>query len=211
MVALALGLVAQAQAALFIEHVSVTPTTASSLAFDFAQFDPGLGTLNSVELVLTPVVGDIGYQAFNIGAPQSVAFASVSSPHGTLTGLGLNAAWSSSETHEHDNFSANSGLNTGSLPFSSFVTAPSSITVGPAGFLGAGTYSLLLTAADLATAGGSASPSIFYGHYENVGGTLEVDFNYTAAPESASTAMFAGLSALGFVLVAMRKQFAKAV
>jgi hypothetical protein len=206
--AFALCLPVQARAAMFVENVSVAPTTAGSLNFDFAQFDPSLGTLSSVELILTPIVGEIGYQVYNISAPQSVAFASVTDPQGTLTGSGLSAAWSSTESHQQSSFTAASGLSTGPLTFSSFAITPSSVTVGPAGFAGSGTYDLILNATDLAIAGGSASPSLFYGYFENVGGNLEVEYNYTA-PESVMMTRISGLLALGCVLVTLRQSARK--
>jgi hypothetical protein len=201
LMAFALCLAVPARGAMLVENVSVAPTTASSLDFNFAQFDPSLGTLNSVDLVLTPTVGVIGYQIYNISAPQQVASVEVTDPHGTLTGSGLSAAWSSPESQERDSFTAGSGLSTGALAFSSFVTTPSSVTVGPAGFAGPGTHDLILNATDVATVTGTASPSLFYGYFENVGGNLVVDYHYTPAPESGMMTGATGLLALGLVLL----------
>lgn len=206
----AFGMASQLQAAFYTETASVLPTAATSFAFDFAKFNAALGTLNSIDLILTPVVGDIGYSVYNIGsAPQTVAYAQVSDPNGTLvnSALGLSASWSSSETLAQDNFTANPGLNTGSLPFSSFALTPSSIVLGPAGFTGTGTYDLTVNSSATAISSISAGPPLFVAWYDNVGGTLAVTYNYSAVPEPASMGKFAGLLALGALLLVVRKKF----
>ena len=190
--AISLGAIAM-QASIVTEDVNITPTSSGAggtLAFNFAQFDPTLGTLNSVELTLTPTVGEIGTQIVNFGGPQTVTLASVSSPNGSLSGLGLDATWSSSQSLQINNYLAASGLNDVSLPFTSFTIDPSSVTLGSAGFVGNGTYTLDLTGSSTATSSGSPG-SLFYGWYGNVGGDLEVDYNYTAPVPEPST-IFAG-------------------
>lgn len=205
-------LAGQAQAAIFTETIDVTPTAAGAsgeLAFNFAQFNTALGMLNSVELILTPTFGDFGYSVYNSSStPQTVSFAQVSNPQGTLSSaIGLNATWSSSESYQQDNFTANPGYNNGSLPFNSFAVTPSSVTVGAAGFVGAGTYDLVVNGSSVATSAGSPGSTLFYGWYGDVGGTLQVDYNYSTVPEPSTK--FAGLSALGFLLVTLHRKFLK--
>jgi hypothetical protein len=194
------------------EDVVVTPTSAGALGtltFDVPQFNPSQGTLNSVELILTPIVGEIGYSVYNSGSAQQVAnYAQVSDPHGSLSGYGLEATWSSSETHGQDNVTANPGINNGALPFNSFSITPSSVTVGPSGFIGAEVNALLLTGASSATPSGSSGSSLFYGWYGNVGGNLEVEFSYTdlaAVPEPAGYGFVGGLGALGMLALSVRR------
>jgi hypothetical protein len=212
----AMGMAAQAQAAMETQSVVVGPTAVgNNLTFDIAQFNTSLGTLNSVDLTLTPTF-DFGYSVINAGStPLTVTFASVSDPQAALSSaIGLNGTWSSSQTLERQNFVVNPGVNSGSLPFI-FTSSPSSVTsviVGPTGFTGSGTYDLVLDNPSLpATSGGSPGLPLFYGFYGNVGGSLEVTYNYTAVPEPVSTAEYAGLSALGlFGLATLRRKFPRA-
>jgi hypothetical protein len=47
----------------------------------------------------------------------------------------------------------------------------------------------------------------YAGFYGNVGGSLEVDFTYSAVPEPVTTTAFAGIAALGMLLVPLRRKF----
>jgi opacity protein-like surface antigen len=192
---------AAAQATIMTGTIDVAPTlqgTTGQLTFHIPQFAPTLGTLNSVQLTLTPVIGGFGYNVANLGAAVMVTDASVSNPHGSLTdtgALGLNATWSSSETHSSGNFLASAGsfaspaYTAGTLPFNSFTIASSSVAVGPAMFVGTGTFSLILNGSAAATSEGSPGFPLFYGFYGNVGGSLEVAFNYTPVPEPSCLAL----------------------
>jgi hypothetical protein len=183
------------------EYISVAPTlqgTSGPLTFNIPQFNPMLGTLNSVQLTLTPVIGDFGYQVLNVGSAATVTYASVSNPQGSLiNALGLNATWSSSQSFTNANFVAAPGFNTGSQPFNSFTTVASSVTTGPAGFVGVGTYALVANGSGVATVSGSPGGNLYYGWYGNVGGNLQVDFVYTPVPEPSSFGLlFGGLGLL---------------
>jgi len=210
-----MGIVAQSQAAILTENVVVNPTAeGNDLTFDIAQFNTSLGTLNSVDLNLTPTF-DFGYSVYNSGnTPLTVGYAFVGDPQASLSSaIGLNGTWSSSQTLEQQNFTANPGFTEGSLPFV-FTSSPSSVTsvtVGPAGFTGSGTYDLVLDNPSLpATFGGSPGFPLFYGAYANVGGNLEVTYNFTAVPEPVSTTVYAGFSALGlFGLTTLRRKFSR--
>jgi hypothetical protein len=214
----ALGLAAQAQAAVFTENVSVAPTTSTSVSFTFAQFNPALGTLTSVDLILTPTVA-IGYDVFNASSSQqTVISAGVSSPSVSLvnTALGLGGSWSSTQTlSSPGSFIANPGFNPGPVLGFNFGITPSSVTVDPAGFTGSGTYSLSLTGSAIATSEGTGSVPLFFGFYAEYGGSLEVDYNYSSpfvavpsVPESTWTTNCAGFAALGMLgVVTFRRKF----
>jgi hypothetical protein len=206
----AMMLVARVQADVFTESVAVAPSPAGvsgNISFDFAQFNPALGTLNSVELILTPTFGDFGYSVLNFSStPQPVIFAGVANPNGALSSsIGLNAIWSSIESYQSGSFMAAPGVNNGSLPFDNFVATPSSVTVGAGGFVGSGMYGLLVGTSGVATSSGSPGSPLFYSWYGNVGGNLQVDFNYSAVPEPST--YFSGFSALGLVLITLSKKF----
>jgi hypothetical protein len=208
----AMILVRGVQADVFTESVAVTPSPTGvngNISFDFAQFNPALGTLNSVELILTPTFGDFGYSVLNSSStPQTVGYAGVQNPNGDLAAsIGLNATWASIENYQSGNFMAAPGVNNGSLPFQNFVVPPSSVIVGASGFVGLGTYGLLVNASGFATSFGSPGTPLFYSWYGNVGGNLQVDFNYSAVPEPST--YFAGFSALAFVLITLSKKLAK--
>jgi hypothetical protein len=195
---LALGITG-VKATIYTEYVDIAPApqgVGGQLVFNIPQFDLS-GTVNSVSLTLTPVVGDIGYSVYNGAAsPESITFASVSNPNGSLTdgnSLGFGATWSSSQSLEAQNFTAApAGFTTGSLPFNAFTIASSTVTVGPAGFVGGGSYALTINGSAVANSSGTpTAPSTFYGWYGNVGGDLEVDFNVTLVPEPSSWALMA--------------------
>lgn len=211
-VLLALGATAS-KATIFTEYVDITPMlqgASGTITFNIPQFNPTMGTLNSVGLILTPVMGDIGYSVFNSsGSTQSVTFASVSNPNGSLidgNSLGLDATWSSAQSFQSNNFTASHGINNGSLPFSVFTLLASSVTAAPAGFTGNGTYSLPVNGSSVATSSGSPGTPLFYGWYGNVGGHLEVDYNFTPVPEPSSLALMAmcGLLFAGFLNASRR-------
>ncbi len=193
--ALSLAIATAAQATIEVENVAVSPSSAGlsgSFNFNIPQFDPSLGTLNSVSLSLTATVGDVGYSVLNIsGIPLPVIFAGVSSPSGSLVNaaLGLDATWGSSQSLTSGSFVAGPGFTQGSLPFT-FNTAASTAGVPVAGFTGAGDYVLTVTGSSTATSSGSPGFPLFYGFYGNVGGNLEVDYNYSPVPET--TTLLAG-------------------
>ncbi len=148
-----LGSVA-ARGAVLIETVNVTPSSSgisSTITFNIPQFDPSLGTLNGVDLILTPTFGDFGSAAFNLSSsPQQVLGFTVGAPmSGSLGGaLGLNASWTTSQNLTSPNYTASAGpsvITDGPpLPFT-FVTTLSSVVVGPGGFTGLGGYNLVLS------------------------------------------------------------------
>jgi hypothetical protein len=172
------------------ENVTVSPSiagTTGTITFAIPQFNPSLGTLNSVDLTLTPTFGAFGSSAFNSSSsPQTAAGFTVSNPFGSLvnSGLGLSASWASSDSLTSPTYIAAAGpfvITDGpALPFS-FTATPGSTSVGPSGFTGAGDYNLVVTGSATGTSSGTGNPlgASFYG---NVGGGLEVDFNYTPAP-----------------------------
>ena len=94
----ALGATAAAQSLLDPEYV-IAPTSyamvGGTLTFDVSQFDPSLGTLNSVVLTLTPSPGAIYPSDFST-ISQTITDASVNDPSGSLvdSAIGLTASWS---------------------------------------------------------------------------------------------------------------------
>lgn len=196
-----------ARADIYTEFVDIAPTTAGSvgqLTFAIPQFNSALGTLNSVGLTLTPVVGagDIGYTANNLDSSPVGTFISISYPSGSLidtASLGLDALWSNSQTNYVEP-TLNPGLNTGVMPgLTTFSITPSSVTTGPSGFVGSGNYDLTVNGAatavqDYITDFGEGGP-VTYDWYADVGGDLQIDYNYTAVPEPSGVAL-AGLGGL---------------
>ena len=195
---LALG-VSVMQASIITENVVVAPTSSGvsgSLTFLIPQFDPTLGTLNSVELTLTPTFGDFGSQAFNMGSATTASGFTVSHPYGSLvaSSVGLTANWSSSSaTITSPAYTALGSyvLTRGpALSGFGFTTTPAPVTVGPTGFSGLANYNLAVTGSAIATVSGNGT--LYTGWWGNVGGNLEVDFNYTPAPVPEPTTMVAG-------------------
>jgi len=206
------------RAAILNETVTAAPAAVGgSLTFNLPQFNSNLGTLNSVTLILTPRFGDFGYSVYNASStPQTVSYAGVSHPAGTLSSVNalipLAATFGSTETHQTAApFSVAPGVSSGILPFSLFGYTTPSVTVD-AGSFSSATSALVfdLNSSGTATSFGSPGFPLFYGWFGNVGGSLEINFNYTAVPEPATTTELAGISALGILcihrLAKMRKR-----
>jgi hypothetical protein len=184
----ALGATAAAQSELETVNLPATYAMVSgTLTFDVPQFDPSLGTLNSVVVTLTPSPGAI-YPWDYSTAPQTITDASVNSPVGSL---GVQSPSGQSESIVY----ASSGFQNGAPQTFSFTAPATSVTVGPSGFVGAGDNDLTFTSSATATSSGSGVPSeTFVGWNGMIGGDLSVDYNYTAysaVPEPATVGLLA--------------------
>lgn len=206
-VSAAMGMALQTKAqSVNTEYVDIAPSSAgisSTITFDIPEFNPSLGTLNSVDLTLTPTFGDFGSEALNLTSSPLLADPfTVSDPSGSLesTALGLTASWSSSDSENSPNYIANAGpfvVTAGPALLFSFNTSLGSVAVGPAGFTGVGNYDLVVTGSGTANSSGDVS-GLGAGWYGNVGGNLEVDYNFTPVPEPTTLALacLGGLAAL---------------
>jgi hypothetical protein len=205
-----------AQAAVDSQIVNVTPSSAgvSGLTFSLPTFNTSLGTLNSVELILTPVLGACGNSALNLSSSAQTISGTTENPTGigslNNSALGLSATYAnSSGVLPSPTFTAAAGpgvITQGpGLPFSWIITQ-SSTELATAAYSALGS-SLAFTgiSPSFASTGGDGTWAV--GGYGNVGGSLEVNFNYSAVPEPVTTTAFAGLSALGLLLVTMRSKF----
>jgi hypothetical protein len=192
-----------AQASILTEYVDVTPSSSggSGLTFSLPTFDPSLGTLNSVELTLTPVLGNFGNQALNLSAnPVLVSLATEAiSGTGSLNNSTLLMSatyYTTSGTLLSPDFTAAPGLfvltDGPGLPFV-WTIADSSAGVTAAGYAALG-GSLVFTGSNPSFASSGSDGVYAIGSYGNVGGDLEVDFNYTAVPEP--TTILAGVLTL---------------
>jgi hypothetical protein len=203
-VAMSLGAIA-VQASIVTDNVSIAPSVAgeqSGLTFSLPTWDPSLGTLNSVELTLTPTLGNFGDEAINLSSSAQTISGATEAFQGTGTlqdtsGLSMKASYStSSGTLTSPTFTAAAGFLVTTygpgLPFV-WTTLDSSATVTASGYAALGN-SLAFTGNNpqFTSSGGDGSWAI--GGYGNVGGNLEVDFSYTPVPEP--TTMVAGVMLL---------------
>ena len=196
----ALGATAAAQSELETVNLPATYAMVSgTLTFDVPQFDPSLGTLNSVVVTLNHSPAAI-YPWDYSTAPQTITDASVNSPVGSLvdSSIGLTANWSGVQSPSGQSESivyASSGFQNGAPQTFSFTAPATSVTVGPSGFVGAGDNDLTFTSSATATSSGSGVPSeTFVGWNGMIGGDLSVDYNYTAysaVPEPATVGLLA--------------------
>jgi hypothetical protein len=182
-----------AQASIITETTTVNPTGSSGttgFTFSLPTFDSNLGTLNSVELTLTPILGDFGSSAYNFSpTSQSISGATVGNWSGSLGNslLGLNATYSSAAILTSPDYIAAAGPNVMTDgPALPFVWTTTSSSAG----LTADDYAAL---SGMLSVNGSAIGTYagsdgvwFVGGYGNVGGSLEVAFNYTPVPETST-------------------------
>lgn len=182
-----------AQASILTDYIDVTPSSSggSGITFSLPSFDPSLGTLNSVELTLTPVLGAFGNDAFNLsGSSLTVPGPGLPYPTEAIGGtgslnnstLGISATYlTTSGALTSPTFTAVPGITDGpGLPYN-WTIASSSAGVTAAGYsaLG-GSLAFVGVNPQFTSTGGDGT--YYIGGYGNVGGDLEVDFNYTAAP-----------------------------
>jgi hypothetical protein len=191
---MAMGATAVAQSE--FESVTLTPTTAgttSTITFDVPQFNLP-GTLNSVTLTLTPSFGNFGPEVFNSSfSPQLATSIGVNNPAGTLadSAIGLTAAWSGVQSPSGQTESATVSpfsLYVGTPQTFTFTAPPTSVSVGPAGFTGAGDDDLTFTGTATATSMVTGT-SVLASFYGNVGGELDVTYYYTAVPEPTTISL----------------------
>lgn len=196
-----------------VTNPTTTAMVSGTLTFVVPQFNPALGTLNSVDLTLTPAPGSVYPSDYSL-TTQTITDASVNDPNGSLTGvgdaLGLTASWSGVQNPlgQSESISATPGLNNGAPQTFAFTTPAVSLTgVNPAGtgFVGLGNDNLSFTTAATATSFGMGAPSVtFVGWNGTIGGTLEVTYNYTVVPEPSTISLVvAGL--LGVLGIRRRK------
>jgi hypothetical protein len=211
-VSLAMSLGAMvAQATIITDTVTVAPSSGglSGLTFSLPSFNPTLGTLNSVELTLTPTLGDFGDQAFNLtSSPQTIsgateAFLGVGSLYNSTLGTATYSTASGALTSP--TFTAVAGLfvttDGPGLPFI-WTIVNSSAGVTAAGYSALG-GSLVFTGNNPLFTSSGSDGTYAIGGYGNVGGNLEVDFDYTPVPES-TTIIAGALLLLPFGASALR-------
>jgi hypothetical protein len=208
----ALGATASAQPDPIIENVIASTSSAmveGTLTFDIPQFNPSLGTLNSVELTLTPTPETI-YPSDYSSIVQTITDASVNSPSGSLvddSSLGLTASWSGVQSppgQEESIVFAAPGLENGTPQTFSFTAPPASVAVGPAGFVGGGDYDLSFTSTATATSEGTGTVGDTYVSWNGtISGTLEVEYDYTVPEPTTISLLATGL--LGALTVRRRK------
>lgn len=198
-----------------LENVTIAPSSSGvngTLTFDVPQFDSSLGSLNSVELTLTPSIGGFGNEiSFITGSPEVATGLSVGKPSGSLTdsAIGLTSTYSSSETEtsKQINVPAGEGLIMGPNLFvpPDFYFSLGSVSVGPTGFVGSGFNDLTFTGNCTATVTGSGN-GLGVSYWGSIGGSLAIEYDYTVAsvPEPTTITLLAG-GLLGALTLPLRK------
>jgi hypothetical protein len=173
--------------------VTISPpvTGSSTLNFVGSQFDPTLGTLNSVSLVLTANLSDSTVGAIRMSAGSSYQIDWTYS--GSLTLLSfpsLSSAWNGSGATTVD---PEPPYSIEFVPLGlSDPTASTTLSSSLSPFIGNSTFDL---AAALSTTAGwqftATEPTGEFGSFNPyAGGTLQITYDYTAVPEP--TTMMAG-------------------
>jgi hypothetical protein len=180
-------------------------TAGYAVALTLPQFNPLLGTLQSVSLsVDATTVGQVQVINTTSGAlPFSNAFTSVPV---TVTGPGPTVV-TTTATAMVTSGTANPGLNT--FPnVGGMSTAETPVTGSLIPYMGTSTFGVTLsTTAGSASSGGMGSNGqLFFGGTAKAGGTADVTYTYLAVPEPASMGLL-GIGMAGFF--AFRRLFNK--
>jgi len=179
---------------------ALPPMQGGSLRFGVPQFNPSLGTLNSVDFTITPIFGYI--QPWDSAAiPQTITDASVNSPRGTLadSALGLTESWSGAQYPsgqlENVVISNPGSFGYGAPQTFSFTGPPSSINgADPTGFTGTGDVLVSFATSASATSRGMGTGMLAFSWVGTIGGELDITYNYTPSPvsEPATIGLLAG-------------------
>jgi hypothetical protein len=184
-----------AQATIETETITVAPSLGGSggLTFSLPTFDPSLGTLNGVELTLTPVLGSAGSSDVNLsGSPVTISGATVAfNGVGSLqnSGLGMTATYQTlSGVLDSPDYVANGFPPPADGPALPFVwtTVDSSAALSDAAYAALGGSAAFTGTGITGTYSFPDVPNNYIGGYYDLGGSLEVDFNYTPVPEPAT-------------------------
>ncbi|MES2099759.1 MAG: choice-of-anchor E domain-containing protein [Pseudomonadota bacterium] len=206
-VATGLSLGASLAEAAFVEYDTTfsARSTPFSTSFTVPLFDIGLGTLNSIALLLTTnIVGEIGvFNSTGVAMPFSSAFAqipvSVTSTTPDATAVTVGAVSTLLSGVAAPGFNAYPGIPR---------SASNTVNVLPANFaayVGLGGGSALFTAASTGgNFGGSAAPGLFFGGSASADGVFRIRYDFdpvAAVPVPAAAWLFgSGLVSLGAAL-----------
>jgi hypothetical protein len=199
------AIVAQASMVSVTENIAPSSSGLSGLTFSLPTFNPTLGTLNSVELTLTPIPGDFGNSALNttgFSGPATVVVVPANTLTELITGVGSleNSSLGMNATYQTTSgkLTTAPSLTLPASPLFAIVDGPAlpfvwTTTPSSSAALAAAAYAALggslvfdTTAQTLSFTSGGGDGTWATGGYGNVGGNLEVDFSYTAVPEATT-------------------------
>ncbi|HEX4055668.1 MAG TPA: choice-of-anchor E domain-containing protein [Tepidisphaeraceae bacterium] len=165
------------------------------LVVQVQQFDPSLGSLNSISIGLSLEITPIA-EVLNFGSSAenfTTAFTDT-----TAGGAGP-VTWTDPYGQFGDadySYTAPGGsASPGENEFPGPSVAGSSTTTVPianfSDYTGGGTYTLDYTVSGLINSGGSPGGDLYYGGDRSLDGSATITYNYTAVPEPASIALIA--------------------
>jgi len=178
--------------------LTTTDTPQSLPAFSVPQFNTALGTLNSVQLTLTPDLTGSGVQIYNPNNSVGTLFTagyfadSTGGYSGTVSIAsiaGLSGSWMTGTYTQQFALAAPPSFTTYVLSGLTVPGSGSPVTLTEASvtpFEGVGNYSLVDTAGASWDAITTGPISDFVGAYCMAGGSLNVVYNYTAVPEPST-------------------------
>jgi hypothetical protein len=170
----------------------------------FNKFNPSLGTLTDIIITLDSVDT---VQAVVLDAnpnPGGNGYTGVSVSGGMETVNALGGLSTSTSSLSAGPFA---GLTTGSQTIAGSTTQSlsASMNVLPANFSaytsGTGTFDVSVVTGTATSSGSYTGKPLFFGWNANSYGSVEIDYDFVAAPEPGT--LFAGLSVLGFCGVTM--------
>lgn len=178
-----------------LQYIESVPAAAGNnpLVVQVPQFDPSLGSLNSISVALSLEITPIA-EVFNIGSSAETFTTAFTD---TTAGGAGPVTWTDPYGQFGDaNYSytvPGGSASPGANDFPGPSVAGSSTTTVPIAdfpdYTGVGTYTLDYTVSGLINSGGSPGGDLFYGGDRSLDGSATITYNYTAVPEPASMAL----------------------
>jgi hypothetical protein len=180
-------------------------TGGSTVNLAFNKFDPSLGTLTDIILTLSSVDTVQSVVFDPNGGGNGYTAASVSGGMETVNALG-GLSTSTTSLAAGPFAGVTTGANT--IAGSSTQTLSSSAHVLPANFSsytgGTGNFDVSVVTGTATSSGSPVGNELFFGWNANSYGSVEIDYDYIAAPEPGT--WFAGLSVLGVCGVSLLRR-----